>query len=273
MSATPSRPGSERRRQLRQQRLRERLRNGWRLLVLLALSGGLGYGLLRQGWILNGPNQVEVIGSALVRPEHVVRAAQLTFPQSLLALQPKQIATALVNALPVERVRVSRLMAPARLRVELADRQAVARAQRRSAKGIEQGYVDSLGHWLSMRQGRALATKGSKGFLVEGWQPNHRPVVALVLAERERLALGSDLRQLRFDPSGTIWLQSARLGQVRLGPPDSQLARRLEVLGHLQKQLPDQLQARRLQSIDLSDPEQPELGLPGPAAAPPKPPS
>lgn len=270
--STPPPPGSERRRQLRQQRIRERLRNSWRLVVLLALSGGLGYGLLRQGWVLSGPSQVEVIGSELVRPEHVVQAAQLTFPQPLLALEPKRIAAAVVNALPVEQVQVRRLMAPPRLRIELVDRQAVARAQRRTAKGIEQGYVDRFGHWLSIRQGRALATKGSKGFLVLGWQPSYRPVLALVLAQRERLELGSDLRQIRFDPGGNIWLESASLGQVRLGPADGQLARRLEVLGHLQKQLPAQIKARRLPSIDLSDPEQPELGLPGPTAPPPQPP-
>jgi len=270
--ATPSPPGSERRRQLAQQRIRERLRNSWRLVVLLALSAGLGYALLRQGWILTGTSQVEVIGSELVRPEQVVQAAQLTFPQPLLALQPKRIAAAVANALPVEQVQVRRLMAPPRLQIELVDRQAVARAQRRTAHGIEQGYVDRLGHWLSIRQGSALATKGSKGFLVLGWQPSYRPVLALVLAQRERLRVGSDLRQIRFAPGGNIWLESASLGQVRLGLVDDQLVRRLEVLGHLQKRLPGQMKGRRLQSIDLSDPEQPELGLPGPAAPSPKPP-
>jgi cell division protein FtsQ len=119
----------------------------------------------------------------------------------------------------------------------------------------------------------ALATKGNKGLLVLGWQPSYRPVLALVLAQRERLELGSDLRQIRFDPGGNIWLESASLGQVRLGPADGQLARRLEVLGHLQKQLPAQIKARRPPSIDLSDPEQPELARPGQAAAQPQPPS
>jgi len=49
---------------------------------------------------------------------------------------------------------------------------------------------------------------------------------------------------------------------VRLGPADAQLGRRLEVLRHLQQELPAKVEGRQLQSIDLSDPEQPELGLP-----------
>jgi cell division protein FtsQ len=269
VKANPAQPGSERRRQLRQQRRNERLRNLWRLVVLLALASGLGYGLLRQGWVLTGPSQVEVVGSAQVGPEQVVQAAQLTFPQPLLALQPKRIAEAVAGALPVEQVQVSRLMAPPRLRVELVDRQAVARAQRRTSKGIEQGFVDRFGHWMSNRQGQGVAAKASAGLTVLGWQLRYRPALAQLLEERDRL--GSDLRQIRFEPGGSLWLESSSLGQVRLGPPDARLGRRLEVLGHLQQELPARIKGRRLQSIDLSDPEQPELGLPVPVR-PAKPP-
>ena len=265
MSSSPAPPGSERRRALRQQRRREQLRNLWRLVVLLALSCGLGYSLLRQGWVLTGPEQVEVVGSQQVGPEQVVQAAQITFPQPLLGLQPRRIAEAVAGALPVEQVQVSRLMAPPRLRVELVDRQAVARAQRRTSQGIETGYVDRLGNWMSSRQGQSVAAQAGSGLMVVGWQPRHRPALALLLEQRERL--GSDLRQIRFEPGGSLWLESASLGQVRLGPPDGQLARRLEVLGHLQQQLPAQVRGRPLQSIDLSDPEQPELGLPAPPAS------
>jgi cell division protein FtsQ len=263
VTTTPAPPGSDRRRQLRQQRRRERLRNLWRLVVLLTLAGGLGYGLLRQGWVLTGPDQVEVVGSRQVGREQVVQAARLTFPQPLLALQPKRIAEAVAGALPVEQVQVSRLMAPPRLRVEMVDRQAVARARRRTPQGIEQGYVDRLGHWMSIRQGQGVAAKASSNLTVVGWQARYRPALALVLEQRERL--GSDLREIRFEPDSSLWLQSASLGRVRLGPPDRQLGRRLEVLGHLQKELPARVKGRLVQSIDLSDPEQPELSLPAPA--------
>jgi cell division protein FtsQ len=272
--ATPAPPGIEHRRQLRQQRQQERLRNLWRLIVLLALSGGLGYALLRQGWSLTSLSQVEVTGSRQVGAEQVVQAARISFPQPLLTLEPKRIAEAVAGALPVEQVQVSRLMAPPRLRVSLVDRQAVARAQRRTAAGLETGYVDRLGHWMSSRQGEGVATASSNGLLVEGWQLRHRPALALVLSQRH--TLGADLRQIRFEPDGTLWLLSGRLGQVRLGPNDGQLKRRLEVLAHLQQELPARVTGRPIASIDLSDPEQPELGLPAPAqpvTGSPKPPS
>jgi cell division protein FtsQ len=255
-------PGAERRRQIRQQRRQERLRNLWRLIVFSAIAGGAGYALLRFGWVLNGPEQVEVVGSRQVGREQVIQAAGLRFPAPLLSLQPRRIATELGAALPVEQVQVSRLMAPPRLRVAVVDREAVARAQRLTGKGPESGFVDRLGNWMSNRQTEGMAASRPLTLTVLGWQPRHRAVLALVLEQRKNL--GNNLQEIRFDPNGTLWLRSATLGLVRLGPPDSQLPRRLAVLQHLSKELPGRVKGQPLQSIDLSDPDQPELGLPVP---------
>ena len=273
MSDSSLRPGAERRRQLRQERRADRLLNLWRLVVFSAMAGGLGYGLLTQGWTLRSPSQVEVSGSRLVSRDQVIQAAGLSFPQPLLALQPRQIIQTLTTALPVENVRVSRLMLPPRLRVELIDRSAVARAERRNKDGLEQGYVDRLGNWISLRQNLGVRLEGTQELRVVGWNERHRPALAKVLQERP--AFGGKLQEIRFDPEGSLWLNTTDLGPVRLGPADGQLERRLAVAAHLNATLPANLRGRRPQIVDLSDPDQPELSLtgfkpvtdPGPATA------
>jgi cell division protein FtsQ len=273
MSDSSLRPGAERRRQLRQERRADRLLNLWRLVVFSAMAGGLGYGLLTQGWTLRSPSQVEVSGSRLVNRDQVIQAAGLSFPQPLLALQPRQIIQTLSTALPVENVRVSRLMLPPRLRVELIDRSAVARAERRNKDGLEQGYVDRLGNWISLRQNLGVRLEGTQELRVVGWNERHRPALAKVLQERP--AFGGKLQEIRFDPEGSLWLSTTDLGPVRLGPADGQLERRLAVAAHLNATLPANLRGRRPQIVDLSDPDQPELSLtgfkpvtdPGPATA------
>jgi cell division protein FtsQ len=262
-SARPSQPdppGVERRRQLRDLRRKERLRNLWRLLLFSACAAGLGYALLRQGWSLRSPGQVEVLGSQQVSHDQVIRAARLQFPVLLLSLQPKRLQDELAAALPVEQVRVERLMLPPRLRVALVDRQAVARAERRTASGLEKGYVDRLGNWMSVVQQQVASPRNGLAPEVQvvGWQDRHRQVLAQILERRSRL--GSPLREIRFELDGNLWLVTQSLGQVRLGPPDAQLGRRLDVLQHLSSQLPAQLKGRPFRSIDLSDPDQPELG-------------
>lgn len=258
-TTTPLPPGAERRRQLRRQRRNQRLRHLWRLLVFTALAGGLGYCLLRQGWILRGPSQIEVSGSTQVSREQVIRAAGLSFPLPLLGLQPKKLDEELRAALPIERVSVSRLMLPPRLRIELVDREAVARAERHISEGVERGYVDRVGNWIVNRQEPAVRIKGNATLKVVGWNERHRPALQHLLEARARL--GPGLREVRFDPAGSIWLETSELGPIRLGPNDGQLPRRLEVAKALMTSLPARMKGRQPRLIDLSDPEQPELSF------------
>jgi len=246
----------ERRRQLRQQRRQERLRQLWRIGLFTTVATGLGVLLLRQGWVLRSPNQIEVVGSSQVNREQVIREAQLRFPLTLLTLRPHQLAERLSAGMPVEQVQVSRLMLPPRLRITLVEREAVAQAQRRTSRGLEQGYVDRLGNWMTSRQQRGQV-------VVVGWQERLRGPLSAVLAQQNQL--GSSLQQVRFETNGSLWLRTAALGDVHLGLPDDRLARRLEVLRHLSAHLPAQIKNLKIQSIDLSDPDQPELGLPGKA--------
>lgn len=263
MTKTPERPGlaPERRRQLRQQRRQERLRQIWRISLFTVAATGLGWGLLREGWVLRSADQVEVVGSSLVTREQVLREAQLRLPQPLLALRPQELAQRLSAGLPVEQVQVSRLMLPPRLRISLVERQAVAQAQRRTSGGRERGYVDRLGNWMTSRQQRGSGGARTPQVMVMGWQERLRPPLAAVLAQQDQM--GSTLQQVRFEPNGSLWLRTAALGDVHLGPPDERLRRRLDVLRHLSAHLPKQMKTLKIQSIDLSDPEQPELGLPG----------
>ena len=254
-------PGVERRRQLRRQRRVERLQDGWRILVYGALTAGLGFVLLREGWMLQGPDQVAVSGSRLVSREQVITAARLRFPQPLFALQPRLLSRTLAEALPVEQVKVTRLMLPPRLRVDLVDREAVARAQRRTPKGPEKGFVDRTGNWINADPSARLRLGGKATIEVVGWNERNRPVLGKVLEAREQI--GPGLREIRFEPDGTLWLTTWDLGPLRLGPADSQLNRRLQVVAHLNRNLPKRLIGQRPVSIDLTDPEQPELTLQG----------
>ena len=263
MTRSPARPviAPERRRQLRQQRRQERLRQLWRISLFSAAAAGLGWGLLEQGWVLRNPDQIEVMGSSQVSREQVIREAQLRLPQPLLGLKPQELAQRLSAGLPVEQVQVSRLMLPPRLRISLVEREAVAQAQRRSSKGMERGYVDRLGNWMTSRQQRSSGRNRTPQVMVMGWQERLRAPLAEVIAQQDEL--GSTLQQVRFEPNGSLWLRTAALGDVHLGLPDERLSRRLDVLRHLSTHLPKQIKTLKIQSIDLSDPERPELGLPG----------
>jgi cell division protein FtsQ len=267
---TPLPPGAARRRELNQQRRAERWRNLWRLLVFSAITAGLTSLLLRQGWMLRNASQVEVSGSRIVSRDQVLQAGHLRFPLALMELRPRQLGDALAAALPVEQVKVSRLMLPPRLRIELVDRQAVARAQRRTPRGSESGFIDRVGNWIDQRQSNGIRIQPLSDLVVIGWNERHRASLTVVLDHRQ--SFGSDLREIRFEPDGSLWLTTRSLGRLRLGPTDGRLPRRIEVAAHLNSTLPAQIRGKRPQLIDLSDPEQPELSLGGVSSGNPGPP-
>ena len=234
-----------------------------------SVSAGLGYVLLREGWNLQGPSHVEVVGTEIVTREQVIQAAGMTFPQPLLGLNPKGLGQTLASVLPVTEVRVSRLMLPPRLKVELVDRQAVARAQRRTPEGIDHGYVDRDGEWISSPKSQGVKVSGNPDVRVVGWHIRHRPVLAQVLGQLDRI--GPGLKEIRFDPDGRFWLVTGDLGQLQLGPSQASLDRQLEVVDHLHRTLPKQVRSRQPRLIDLTDPEQPEVSLATPPKSPSKP--
>jgi len=264
MSETRS-PAVAYREQLRREKRRERWRNVWRMLLFSAAGSGLAIVLLRQGWMLESPTQLEVIGSRLVTPAQVVEAGDLRFPLPLLSLQPRQLAERITTALPVEQVQVSRLMLPPRLRIQLVDREAVARAERIGPNGPELGYVDQRGNWMVPHQHGRLSAVAARR-LVRGWQREHRSALQLLFQRADRL--GGTIELIEFRPDGSLWLLMQPLGVVRLGQGTALLPKRLDVLAHLSAELPGRMQGRRLEAIDLTDPQHPELSLPAPVGGP-----
>jgi cell division protein FtsQ len=198
VSAPPLPPGVQRRKQLRQERRADRLRHLWRLLLYCTASAGLAYLLLREGWSLRQPAQVEVIGSSVVKRDQVIQAASLKFPLPLLNLNPKLLGDTLAATLPVEQVQVSRLMLPPRLRVELTDRTAIARAERRTPRGVEKGHVDRLGNWISFPQLVDMTLEDEElNLRVVGWHERHRPTLIELFENIDRI--GPSLSEIRFE--------------------------------------------------------------------------
>ena len=250
------------RRALRQRRRRRQLHDIGQLL-LLALASAALFQVLLQNWWLRDVTQIELIGSQLVTAERLLDSGGLSLPTSLFTLSPPQLEQHLIETLPLQRVRVERLLAPARLRLLMEDRIAVARAERQGPVGMETGFLDREGRWLSTADHRGLgASPLPTGLRVEGWSQRHRPLLLTLWKTLPRL--DTPVASVRFSDSGALTLvTSGPLGMVRLGIIDHDLERKLQAMEHLHRQLSaDRTRAAQpLAFADLSNPDQPELGL------------
>ena len=257
-SQGPLPPGVERRRRLRQERRQERLIQLWRLVFFLLTATGLSWLLLTLGWSLRSASQIQISGSQRMDETVVVKAAGLSFPQSLLSLEPGEIETKLIQELPVQEVSVQRRLLPPGLNIQLVERRPVAAATRMGPKGIERGMVDREAQWMPMDMAKQ-GEKPASAVKIEGWISSRRAVIARILQEQDRL--GRPLKTIVVEPAGGINLRIETLGLVYLGANDALLDQQFKTIAQLNQSLPPGLRGSTSEGLDLSDPGQPELKL------------
>ena len=253
-------PQLERRRELRRRRRRQLQVQSWRVLLLLMLSAGLGWVLLRHGWTIEGINQVIVSGDSGLSRKQVVKAGGLSFPEPLLDIRPAVLEQTLAKDLPVREVRVSRRLLPARLEIDLIRLIPVARAFRKRGSVTEQGLVDAEGQWIPVS---SASPQPLTPILIRGWSVKQRPQVAELLRQHERL--NDTLKIIHLRPGGAISLDTTTLGRIELGLDAERLNDQIDAIVELNKTLPAHLLRRGKggkSSLDLSNPDRPELLLP-----------
>ena len=250
-----------RRRELRRQRRRSLLLQLWRLLAMLLLSGGFAWILLRHGWTLRGPDAVILQGDSALQTDQVVEAAKLRFPKPLLEVSPRELERQLIQSLPVRSAQVARQMLPARLVISLQPQIPIAQAERQGPAGRERGLVNSEGEWIPLTD---ASREPLTDILVRGWNHQQHDQVAALLRQRDRFE--GRLKAVVLHPDGDISLVTRDLGRIDLGGEASLLDAQIETIVHLNNTLPEHLRQARQGSLDLSNPDRPELQRPNPPA-------
>ena len=253
-----------RRRDLRRRKRKELLLNLWRTVALLVFAGGLGWVLLRFGWLLKTPNQVLVKGSSEVSPTQLLAVGNITLPHPLLEVNPADLEQQLRGALPVHSVKVKRSVLPAQLEVEMQAHQPFAKATRRIPGGIALGMVSADGDWIQPNPMVVLPAPTTT-ISVVGWTEESRNVVGTLLRLHSRL--GDTLQSIELLSDGSVRLRCDRLGQIELGDRFDQLPQQITAINLLNQKLPAQVLEGKGGWIDLSNPERPEIKRPVKAAS------
>ena len=248
-----------RRRELRRQRRQTLLIQLWRFVALLLVSGGFSWILLRHGWTLRSPEALILTGGTALEANQVIEAAKLRFPQPLLEVSPRALEQQLIMSLPVQSAHVQRRMLPARLVISLKPEIPVAKAVRQGPFGRERGLLNAEGQWIPLSD--ALPEPLTE-IMVRGWNDQQRSQIAALLQQRDRFE--GRLKAIVLHPDGNVSLITTALGQIDLGGEPALLNAQIETIVHLNKTLPKQLRQAHQSSLDLSNPDRPELQLPTP---------
>ncbi len=259
---------AQRRQKLRLRRRIKFLQTAWRILAVSGLAGGLFWVTTLPDWVIRRPEQVAIEGNHYL-PDQTIRALlPISYPQSLLRVEPQKITDTLKAKAPIAEVVVSRRLVPPGLVVQVKERFPVAIAfqtaadtplllqksvkNQRSVSNI--GLLDEKGLWIpielytSLDQSLKLPT-----LKIVGNFQQYRPAWAKLYREISRSPVKISEIDWR-DPANLIL--KTELGVVHLGPYSSQFTYQLEKLDEMRK-LPSHPSFSQIAYIDLRNPDNP----------------
>jgi cell division protein FtsQ len=243
-----------RRRQRRQQQRCQALVFFWQLCAFGTLAAGAYWLAHRPEWVLRDRQQIEVRGNQAIPTPLIQNTLGITSPRLIFRIDPKAL-TQQVQALgPVRSASVHRQLFPAKLVVDIAERQPVARFPYQGRVGA----VDAEGVWLDPQTYRA--SKWPKlTLLADG---TFRQQVWPQLYDRLQRSPVEIIEVDARDPADfRLTLHSGAIVRCGSFQPE-QLQRQLQKLDSL-RQLPALGQKGVV--LDLIDPDRPLLVMPATA--------
>jgi cell division protein FtsQ len=258
----------------RRQALRNQRRSrGWqslaRFFVVGGLATGLAWGMAGPRWTIRANEQVKVAGNHLVSDTSLRSSLKLSYPLSIWELPIEHYRQTLAANPAIATVGIERQLFPPEMRIEIRERQPVARV--RSPRG--EGFIDAVGNLIPKRYyDQYAATTPLPTLEAIGYSEQYRTRWQKLYPYLQTFPIKVTAIDWR-SPSNLVL--KTELGKVNFGDPDSRLSEKLSALVQT-RQLATKIPLDQILYIDLSDPDAPTVQVkpkptPSPAKAPPTP--
>ena len=251
---------THRRRTLRRQRRVKLFQAAWRTLAVSSLLGGLLWTTTRPCWVIRVPSQIAIKGNHFLSKQAIQSLLPLSYPQSLLRIEPEAIAHSLEARAPITEATVTRQILPPGITVHINERLPVAIAQlpgrmtSNTATTASIGLLDEKGIWMPLQSYTSVSKAQELPSLkIIGLPEQYRDY----WAQLYRAVSHSPIRIMEIDcqnPANLIL--KTEVGIVHLGAYSSRLAEQLKVLQQM-RQLSAKLKKSQIAYIDLKSPTSP----------------
>lgn len=260
----------QRRRTLRRQRQTKVFKGLWRFCALSGLAAGVVWGASLPIWLIRHPDQVAISGNQLLATATVRELLPVTYPQSLLELEPTAIADHLKAQAPIADAIVSRRLLPPGIEIRLQERQPVALslpdeavmaaedASTRDPRQSQVGLVDDQGFWIPKDSFTNFDTPEALPDLkVRGLRQHNQsswPQLYASLSQSPVAVFEIDWR----NPNNLIL--HTELGMIHFGGYGTRFPQQLAALDRM-RNLNEQLNTQQVAYIDLTNPEKPTVQM------------
>ncbi len=254
-----------RRKKLRRTRRIKSFQALWRSLLVGGMATSLVWAITRPDWVIRQPEQIVIEGNHFLSSKAIRALLPLSYPQSLLQLQPQAIAKSLESQAPIAKATVSRQLLPPGLTIQVEERKPVAIAQapapqnaKASNSTSSAGLLDEQGVWMP---------KSSYGHLEEnlelprlkviGSNAQYRPYWSEVYQAVNHSAV--KVFEIDWQDPANLILKT-ELGNVHFGPYSSRFTEQLAILDRM-RELPTHISPSKIAYIDLKNPDFPAIQM------------
>src|SRR5919199_5050325 len=115
-----------RRKKLRRARRIKSFQALWRSLLVGGMATSLVWAITRPDWVIRQPEQIVIEGNHFLSSKAIRALLPLSYPQSILRVEPQVIAKSLESQAPIAKAIVSRQLLPPGLTIQVKERRPVA---------------------------------------------------------------------------------------------------------------------------------------------------
>jgi len=254
-----------RRKKLRRTRRIKSFQALWRSLLVGGMATSLVWAITRPDWVIRQPEQIVIEGNHFLSSKAIRALLPLSYPQSLLQLQPQAIAKSLESQAPIAKATVSRQLLPPGLTIQVEERKPVAIAQPPATQNAtasnstsSAGLLDEQGVWMPKSSyGNLEENLELPRLKVIGSNAQYRPY----WSEVYQAVNHSTVKVFEIDwqdPANLIL--KTELGNVHFGPYSSRFTEQLAILDRM-RELPTHISPSKIAYIDLKNPDFPAIQM------------
>ncbi len=252
---------TSRREKLRRARRIKFCQTIWRSLFVSGIASSLVWAITLPDWVIRKPEQIAIEGNHFLSAQTIRSLLPLSYPRSLLRLEPQAIADTLEQQAPIANATVTRQLVPPGLTVQIQERKPVAIAQplkQHQGKTTEVGFLDEQGVWMPQSSYKSVKANLELPTLkVIGSREQYRPYWRGVYQAISH----SPVKVIEIDwqnPANLIL--KTELGKVHLGPYSSRFPDQLRVLDRM-RDLPTHITKSQIAYIDIKNPDVPLIQM------------
>lgn len=252
---------NQRRKTLRHQRRTRFVQSSWRSMAVTGLAVGAMWVATLPAWVIRQPEQVTIEGNQLISAQTIRTLLPITYPQSLLKIQPQPIADALKTKTAIADATVDRQLFPPGLVVKIQERIPVAVAVSSGSTNPQENQtrlLDAEGQLIPLDTYTALNQNFKLPMLRVMGKPERYQASWFSLYQGISRCPVKVL-EVNWEDLGNLILKT-ELGVVHFGAYSSNFPNQLKALDQMRR-LPSRMNPSQISYIDLRNPNSPRIQM------------